>query len=378
MSIADYINIFRKQRRIILFNVITITLLSILISLIIPKRYTSTAKILPPAKLSMYLGISPQYSMQLPSLPGLQMFGASPSFILKSIIESRSVKEAIIDKFNLMEVYKCDKKVDAIEKLTKHTKIEISPAGVIEISVTEKTPELAKNIADEYINQTNKVLIRICKESGRYEREFLEKRLKELEKEMKCLEDTIVMLQKKHGVLIGGKSEMFALGTEVEAAIDILAKLKSELIVAEIERDYLKTQMKEDNPLVKEKELYIANLQDKIKEMEEKGKGSFGIGFSLPLSDVPPVAMKLTDLLFKLKVDNQVYIALKNQWELARLNEIRDIPALQVLDYPDLPEVKSFPRRKLIVMLSFAFSLFLGMVLAIINEKMEGGDVRFV
>src|SRR4030095_11959351 len=57
------------------------------------------------------------------------------------------------------------------------------------------------------------------------------------------------------------------------------------------------------------------------------------------------------------KVQETVFEVLTQQYELARVNEAKEIPTVKVLDPANVPEKKSFPPRFLIVLLGISCSM---------------------
>jgi G-rich domain on putative tyrosine kinase len=66
------------------------------------------------------------------------------------------------------------------------------------------------------------------------------------------------------------------------------------------------------------------------------------------------------DKFRQLKVEEAVYETLTKQFELAKVEEAKEIPSVKVLDQPEVPERKSFPPRTLIILAGTACSVLLG------------------
>ena len=62
---------------------------------------------------------------------------------------------------------------------------------------------------------------------------------------------------------------------------------------------------------------------------------------------------------------------LYKQFELAKIDEAKDYPLIQVLDKAMLPEKKSKPKRALIVILSTMAAFFLSVFYAFVKEALE-------
>jgi len=162
INVRDYLRVIVKWRRLIAFNTLIITLLAIIISLVLPKRYTATATLIPPAEqqpsmmgLSAILGGGAGALGNIGRLSGLTGM-ATPSDMFARILESRVVMEGVIETCDLMTVYKEKKIEDALNTLQGATHIEVTPEGVISISTDAKTPQLSANIANAYVNHLDR------------------------------------------------------------------------------------------------------------------------------------------------------------------------------------------------------------------------------
>ncbi len=74
------------------------------------------------------------------------------------------------------------------------------------------------------------------------------------------------------------------------------------------------------------------------------------------------------------KIEETVYELLTQQYELAKIEEAKEIPVVKVLDASDVPEKKSFPPRALIIGLGVAFSLCLGCLLVVGSQVWKSID----
>lgn len=74
------------------------------------------------------------------------------------------------------------------------------------------------------------------------------------------------------------------------------------------------------------------------------------LGDSFPtLRQLPILGVPYADKYRQLKVDEAVFEILTKQYELARVQEAKEIPSVKVLDLPEVPENRSFPPRLLII-----------------------------
>ena len=374
INLRDYIQVIVKWRRLIVFNTFIISVLALIISLILPKRYTATATLIPPVEQQTSLfGLSSLLGGGAGSLgtigrraglPGM----STPSDLFAKILESRVVMEEVIETCDLMNVYKSKRIEDALKNLAGATKIEVSREDVISISADGKTPQLSADIANAYVEHLDHFNREVTMTQGKKNRIFIEKRLTEVEKDLKKAEEDLRNFQEEHKTV--------SIEDEVVKAIESAAELKAQIILKDVELGVLRGYATERNPQVVRIKSEMAELQKQLKRMEEGSKeeeapASYGAGFSITFSKLPEVGLQLARLMREAKIQETVFTLLTEQYEQAKIMEVRDTPTVQILDPAKPPYKKSFPKRSRIVIIAFFFSLFAGTCLAFFMEYLD-------
>lgn len=361
VNLWDYLMVLAKWRRMIGLNFIGVCLLVVLISLFLPKWYTATTSILPPqgegGGLSLPSGLATLASLSGGlSLPGT----ATPSDVFAAILKSRSVAERVIRVNGLMKVYKAKDLQEAMRTLHSHSNIDVSPEGIIRIEVTEKDPSLAARVANSLVEALDGVNREKSTSRAKSARIFIEKRLDSTKAELKRAEERLRRFQEVHKAI--------SLSDQTKAAIEKAADLRAEKAVLEIKLGVLRQSMGGTHPQVQRLRTQINEYDKQLRKME------FGGGeddFLLPFSQVPSFALELARLARDLKVEEEIFEFLTQQYEQAKIQEKRDTPTVQVLDEAIPPTQKSKPKRTVLVGLAGLLSLFVGVFLAFGLEYME-------
>ena len=370
VNIRDYFKVIVKWRRLIAFNTAVITVLAVIISLVLPKRYTATATLLPPVEQPEILGISSLLGgglgavASMAGLPGM----ATPSDVFARILSSRRVTERVIEKCNLLDEYGVESLEEALKSLHGATTLEVSPEGVIAISVNAKGPVLAADIANSYVDELDIFNMEVNMTRGKRNRIFIEDRLAKVKEDLKASEESLKVFQQNHKTV--------SLEDEVRVAIEAAGNLKAQIIAREVQLGVMRGYATEQNPQVKSLKSEIAQLNRQLRQIEygSKSKGSdskFGAGFSVPFAKLPAVGLELARLMRDAKIQEVVFELLTQQYEQAKISEVRDTPTIQVLDRAVPPERRSFPQRKKLVVVGFIFSVFAGVGLAFFFEYVE-------
>jgi uncharacterized protein involved in exopolysaccharide biosynthesis len=97
--------------------------------------------------------------------------------------------------------------------------------------------------------------------------------------------------------------------------------------------------------------------------------------FYIPLSQVPDLGMELVRLLREVKIQETVFELLTQQYELAKVNEVKDMQTIQILDSAKVPDKKAKPKRMLIVFTTAVLSFLIALLLAFLRQKFDRLEV---
>jgi tyrosine-protein kinase Etk/Wzc len=364
IGLIDYAKVFIKYRRLIFWNTFIVTVFALIISLVIPKKYTSTASLLPPLPGTDILS-NLQTSMlgNLRGIPGLT--SATTSDLFASILKSNTVMDSVITECNLMKVYKTKTFKDTRKRLMGYTTISVGVEGIVGIQATANSPILAKIILDSYIKNLDLVNKNLVMTTGKRNRIFIEKRLGEVNSKLKTIEDSLCIFQELNKTI--------SIENEIKPVLEGVADIKAKIISTNITLAMLRVYATEENPEILGLKSQLKELNNELHKVEyEKDDSHFGIGFSIPLNKLPTISLELLRLTRDIKIQEKVLGLLTEQYELAKSQEIKDTPTVNILEIPTIPEKKSFPKRSVITgiafMLSFFTSVFLAFFLNWINN----------
>ena len=360
------------NRRHLLARVTVISLAaSLAIAFLIPKQYKSTASIMPPdeqGSRAMMLAALASHAGSLGALGGLAssfMGGHSSTALFEDLLRSGTVSDHLITRFNLQHVYHKRYRVDAAKRLAHRTKItEDKKSGVIAISVEDTNRVRARDLAQAYLDELNKLVTRTNTSAAHRERVFIEQRLRNVQADLEQAE-----LDLSH---FSSKSNAIDIKEQTRAMVDAGARLQAQLLVEQAGLQSLRQIYGDGNYRVRQAEARIASLKKQLAAMAgsstpsseatdgaEAGSSSGENGqLYPPLRQMPGLAVPYADLYRRVRVEEAMFELLNQQYEMARIEEAKDIPTVSVIDAPGIPEKKSFPHRLLITLiltfLSFA------------------------
>lgn len=359
--IFNFFGVILRWRRLLAVNTILAAAITLVIMLVFfPNWYMATTSIMPPEKdtgsLSFGGGMFPSNLGALLGGSGLALPGlATPSDLYASILRSRAVGLAVIKKHDLGSVFNTDLETKTLAELYGRTGVNVHADGIISLSYEDTDPERAALIANSFIEELNRVNTENLISKARATREFIEQRLEESVEDLKLAEEKYEAFQKKH--------KAFSLEEQVRAVINTIATLKGELVLAEIELGVMKKSMSPDHTRYKNQLFKIEQIRKQIEELEsgETASGdSTWLGVSI--AEAPELGLEFVRLTRELKIQETIFELLKQQYEHAKIQEMRDTPTVQILDTARVPEIKSRPKRVFTAILggilSFGLTLF--------------------
>lgn len=345
------------QRRRLLLRVISISLLvSLLIAFTIPKRYKSTARIMPPSSGMNTAMLAALAGRSFGGLGGLgalaSLFGMnSSSALFVDLLRSGAVAGNLINRFDLLAAYHLRFHVDAAKHLAHHTDItDDKKSGIITLTVDDTDPRRARDLAQGYLDALNLLVNRTSTSSARQERVFIEKRLAKVRADLESAQQKMSEFASTHTTI--------DIKEQTRAMVEAAAKLQAQMIVEQSSLTALRQIYGDDNVRVRAAEARIRVLQNQLVKMSgssapltnvQADDPSIGNGeMSPPLRQLPRLAVPYADLYREVQVQETVFELLTQQCELARIQEAKDVPVVSVIDAPGIPEKKSFPPRLMV------------------------------
>jgi uncharacterized protein involved in exopolysaccharide biosynthesis len=361
--ILDSLRLLWKYRRILSRVALYALIASTLIAFIIPSRYESTARLMPPDNQSSS-GLAMAAAAMSGAVGGLggvagDLLGLkSTSDVFVGILTSRTVEDKLIQQFDLKKLYGSRRMEDTRNELAAHTSISVDrKSQIISITVIDKSPLRAAAMGQAYVEELNNLVAELSTSSARRERIFLEGRLQAVNQDLEAAE--------KDFSQFASKNTAIDVKEQGKAMVEAAANLQGQLIAAQSQYEGLREIYTDNNTRV----LTIKARIDELKRQLEKlgGKGESSINASSQPGDsmypsirkLPLLGVAYADLYRRTKIQEAVLETLTKEYEMAKVQEAKEIPTVKVLDVAHISDKKSFPPRLLIMFLGTAFGLVL-------------------
>jgi len=387
----DYVYVLVKWKKLIILNSVIICTLAVLVSLIIPRWFISSTTILSATDQGGALSLSSLVG-NLPASGFLSKNLSDETNLFLAILNSRTVMESLVDKYDLKKRYKSKTMEAAVKNLRKCISTDVNEDGTLTISIQTKTPyfpnkkkdleakELSQKMVEFTINELDRINRRIKLENATNYRVSIENRYIQNQQDLKKAEEEFRAFQEKYGTI--------SLEDQTEATLKAAAELNAKLVSKQVELGILSQYVDDKHNSKIELQREIKEIKSKLEEFKygfkESDKVQNGSKSELfvNLSSVPEMGVQYVRLYREIKMQELLTEFLLPQYEQAKIEEAKNTPTVQVLDEPKLPEKKFKPRRVLFVLFWGIFSLFSGIIMVFLIEyfnrlKNEGKEDYF-
>lgn len=366
------INIILFNRKIIfLLSGIITSLVFIYLLLISPRTYNAPVTILPPSEQSNLGGLGSLINDGVFSnlLTGGMAQGNSQLYI--EILKSRTAAEYIVNKYNLIEFYDVDNEYKASNELRDDLTTELSKEGIITLSVNVSTGlfplftssdsihQFSADLSNSYVEALDKINREKISYKAKRAREYIERQLVATKEMLETAEYVLMQFREKNKTI--------SLPEQLQVAIESSAKIRAEIIKTEIEIGLLEPNLQEDNRL-------LISLKKKLSELNQEYK-KFETGaedYLIAFNDVPKLSMEFAKTIREVKIQNEIYLLLQQQYYKEKIQENRDLPTIEILDKAIKPLKKTAPKTVYSTVLTFIFSfLFISFYFIIKDRKIQ-------
>jgi uncharacterized protein involved in exopolysaccharide biosynthesis len=337
---------------------------SVVLALLIPPKYESTTRLMPPENnndgLTMLATLAGKSGDSgLSEVAGSMLAIKNSGALFVGMLHSRTVQDAVVQRLDLKKVYGVRSAEAARHILDDRTVIwEDRKSGIIETKVRDRSRERAQLLARAYVEELDRAVTTLSTSAARREREFLENRLAGVKKDLdQAARDFSQFASQNTAIDIPAQGK---------AMVEAAAILQGQLMAAQAEEEGLKQIYTSNNVRVRSLQSRIAELRHQLDQLGKGGTSDDSSASSDSQDSIYPSIRKIPllgvtyfDLYRRNKIQEALYEALTKRYEMAKVQEAKEIPTVRVLDPADLPERRSTPRRTLIVfagiLLTFVF-----------------------
>jgi tyrosine-protein kinase Etk/Wzc len=336
-------------------------ILSLVVALVLPPIYTARTTLLAPG--SQQQSGSAAALAALGSLGGLAggLAPKSPDELYVALLKSDSVEHALDERFNLKSHYDVDSFEALRLVLPKYIRVTSDKkSGIISVEVDDLSAQFAADLANAHEAEVTKLLGRLAVSEAQLRRVFFERQLKETKENLIKAEQALQGVQEKSGVIV--------LDKQAEALITGAALVRAQITEREVQLKVLRTSATEQNPDVQRLTSELRALRTELARMESAQGGTSGSAVDMPVGKIPEAAVDYVRARRELKLQETLLESMVRQYEIAKLDEAKEGPALQQVDIALPPDHKSKPSRAMIVLGSTLAAFFVAAAWVVVRS----------
>lgn len=293
------------------------------VTMLIPPTFTASTTFMPPQQGQTAAASALASLGSLASLAGGAAGVRSSGDQYLALMQSNTVSDRLISKFNLMSIYDEKLKVDTRSELARNVRIAIGKKdGLINVEVDDKNPQRAADIANQYVEELRRITGTLAVTEAQQRRVFFDRQLQQSRDQ----------LTKAQQALQASGFNAGALKAEPKAAAEGYARLKAEVTTTEVRLQILRGSLSDGTPEVRQQQTALTALRDQLTRAEHQ---------ATDLSTGPDYISRYREF----KYQETLFELYARQFELARVDESREGALIQVVDAASPPEKKSKPKR---------------------------------
>ncbi len=361
ISLMELLIVLAERIRTILSVTVIFAVLAIVIALILPQSYTANVTLLPPQQnSSMGAALASQVGSMggMAALAGASLGIKSPNDMYVAMLKSRTVEDAMVQRFNLMQEYHQKYPSDARKAFEKYAVVDATGKdGLIHISVEDRNPNRAAELANGYVDQFRKLSEHLAVTEASQRRLFFEQQLEQAKDNLANAEEALKQTEQKTG--------MIQLDSQARALIQSAAELRAQIAAKEVEIVSMRTFATSENSQLVQAQQELDGLRAQLAKLGGS-ESSADTGLMMSKGRVPEAGLEYLRKLRDVKYNETIFDILARQFEVAKLDEAKEGALIQVVDAAVPPDRRSFPKRGLIVIGATFAGFFVGMIVALV------------
>jgi uncharacterized protein involved in exopolysaccharide biosynthesis len=343
-SFLDVVVLVVGHKRFVARFVLAAAALAIIVSFLLPIRYEGKIILLPPQQNS---SLGSALLGQLGSLGSLASLAGggfnlkNPTDMYVSLFTSRTVEDAMIRRFGLMKEYHEKRMWDTRKEFERRTTVVAGTKdGLIRISVEDRDPKRAAEMANGYVEELRKLSASLAITEAARRRLFFEQQVQLAKDALNQAEDAMTKTQQSTGVL--------QIDSQARSLIESAAILRAQVMTKQVQIESMRSFATDDNPGLILAKQELGALRSQLDRLAGSQQDS-GSDINLSKGRVTQTGMEYLRRYRDLKYHETVFELLAKQFEIAKLDEAREGSIIQVVDAAVPPDKKSSPHRLLIV-----------------------------
>jgi tyrosine-protein kinase Etk/Wzc len=358
MSLMDLLLVLVKHKKLIFVLPVLLGVIGLGISFLMPNVYKANTKILPPQQSQSTAAAMLSQLGGLAGGAGAALGVKNPNDIYIGMLKSRAITDKLIVRFDLQKIYEKKLLESTRKEVAQNVDITSGKDGIINIEFQGTDPKLVTAITNAYVEELVGLTGKFFLTEASHRRAFFEKQLL-------LAKDNLVVVESNLTGALESKG-MISVDAQSKVILETVARLRAGITAKEIQLKSMQAFVTENNTEYKRTNQEIISKRHELEKLENGNPDESLNGGKLNRGGLANI-----QILRDVKYNTMLYELLAKQYEVARLDEAKDIPMIQVLDVALVPERKFKPQRAMIAILSAFLGLFIALIYAFVAENMK-------
>jgi len=352
-----------KRKRLVGMVVLVIVVVALAVAMLLPNRYTASIAILPPQQGGSAGAAMIAQLGSLGSMAGMGTGGLSiknPSDLQVALMKSRTVGDAMVERFHLRAVYHRKYLSTARKKWEQKTSVDNGlKDGLIRLSVTDTDPRRAAGLVNGWWEEYRRFSATLAVTEAAQRRLFFERQLANAREDLAHAEEEMKQTEQRTGVI--------ELDGQAHAMIASAATLRAQVAAKRVEIQSMRQFAAEGNPDLERARQELSSLEAQLTAMDVDSDRQGG-DLVAPKGKLGEAGMQYARALREIKYREMVQDLLTRQYEAARVDEARQGSAAQIVDPAVVPDRPNYLYKIGIVLTALLLSLPAGLLIALAAE----------
>ena len=345
--VLDLLVLLLERKRFVVRFVLGAAVLATAVAFLLPVRYEAKIVLLPPPQNSSIGAALLGQIGNLGSLGGLASLAGggfnlkSPADMYVSLLTSRTVEDAMIQRFGLMKEYREKRMSETRKEFERRTTaVAGTKDGLIRLTLEDGDPKRAADMANGYVEEFRKLSASLAITEAARRRLFFEQQVQQARDALTHAEEAMTKTQQSTGVL--------QIDSQARSLIESAAILRAQVVAKQVQIESMRSFATDDNPGLILAKQELAALRSQLDRLAGSQQDA-GSDINLSKGRVTQSGMEYLRRYRDLKYQETVFELLARQFEIAKLDEAREGSIIQVVDAAVPPDKKSSPHRLLIM-----------------------------
>lgn len=352
ISVINHVIAILKHKEFIIKTTFAVMGIAAVVSLIIPSVYVAEIKILPPQSTN-----SSMASLMASQMAGIGISASAlgvknTNDLYVALLKTHGVIDYVIDKLELMKVYKTNSRESVREIVVKNIVVkDDKKSGILSIGFRHHNPQISADIANVLVEGLQNLNTSLAVTEAGQRRLFFEEQLKNAKAQLISSEESLKSFQQRTGTI--------KIDDEAKTTMETVASMRAKISAKEVQLRVMRSYSTTENPDLQRLQEEIVALRSELSRLESHARADDG---TVPtVGRLSSLGTEYLRRMREFKYNESLYEILMKQYGAAKLDESRDSAVIQIVERAEAPERRVEPQRRRIVSnsgtIAFIFSV---------------------